>query len=145
GQVTAYKSTWLGSDITSTRMNSAYLTAFLLLATALLAMGADPAVNADAAAAGQTPAGSGKGMVMDMVNKFVDSVQGVPVLGPLANAAKAFPQMIVDMALRIASTFIGQSGLIATIPGAAQFVAPLNDLAVQFLGKPEAAQSAPAQ
>lgn len=38
GQVTAYKSTWLGSDITSTRMNSAYLTAFLLLATALLAV-----------------------------------------------------------------------------------------------------------
>lgn len=38
GQVTAYKSTWLGSDITLTRMNSAYLTAFLLLATALLAV-----------------------------------------------------------------------------------------------------------
>lgn len=122
---------------------------------------------------------------MDMVNKFVDSVQGVPVLGPLAvsgvddfllgtryirtynycvrsaicicfiqNAAKAFPQMIVDMALRefyllssllrtkflsffffanrrgprlgIASTFIGQSGLIATIPGAAQFVVRIS-------------------
>ncbi|KAF8374770.1 hypothetical protein PRIPAC_81199 [Pristionchus pacificus] len=124
-------------------MYSAYLISFLLLATALQVMGDAPAA---APVAAQPSAATGSnGMVGDVMMQVSDAFKGLPLVGQFVEPGMSIPMQVLAMIKQLLTTFIGKTGMIATLPIVGTFAEPMRNVAESFLGKLEAAQSAPAQ